>query len=453
MTGTEAAWLPWAGAALGGLGGYLGGARPEQAQITGYGEKYPSLHPEELFRGATGDLGRLAALYAQRAQTPVSMPSSYVQPLPMFKGSIVDAFGLGMDPALPRPELQTRSGVNFGSKEALPFYQGGGTDVGSQVARGGREVYKSSEQPASPFPTFGGAHSELGDMQKALAMLRPSGPPSFDFSGARGATTTPTTTDTTTTIRVDDTDYVPQPGDYVDKDGVVHRYDPTKHQRPVDYTVYGTPHPDFVPDPNNPDPYQGSVTDSSGQPVPIDPSTGGGMGRPFPGGEYSPIPGGADQDNPGSSFMPTDALWGQQDLTHPFRRSSTGTSVSGGGLANKDLELTGATNLLPIDPITGQPRLPPEPRLPEVGDTLPPETRPWNQSSSGFMGPQETGPFDPRIESRPKRRSPDTGPLAGIPDPWGPNPYYDPYGPPISTVTRRTLPTNKLPAGPYKSIG
>jgi hypothetical protein len=177
------------------------------------------------------------------------------------------------------------------------------------------------------------------------------------------------------------------------------------------------------------------------------------MGRPFPGGEYSPIPGGADQDNPGSSFMPTDALWGQQDLTHPFRRSSTGTSVSGGGLANKDLELTGATNLLPIDPITGQPRLPPEPRLPEVGDTLPPETRPWNQSSSGFMGPQETGPFDPRIESRPKRRSPDTGPLAGIPDPWGPNPYYDPYGPPISTVTRRTLPTNKLPAGPYKSIG
>lgn len=189
MTGTEAAWLPWAGAALGGLGGYLGGARPEQAEITGYGQKFPTLHPEQLFKGATGDLGRLGALYAQRAQTPVSMPSSYVQPLPMFKGGIVDAFGLGMDPAFPRPELMTRSGVNFGSEEALPFQ-----DVsGSQVSLGGRKAYESSEQSASPFPTFGGAHSELGDMQKALSMLRPSGPPSeeylpknFDFSGARG---------------------------------------------------------------------------------------------------------------------------------------------------------------------------------------------------------------------------------------------------------------------------
>ena len=50
MSGTEAAWAPWAMGALGGLGGYLGGSRPENAQITGYGHKYPSLHPEALFR-------------------------------------------------------------------------------------------------------------------------------------------------------------------------------------------------------------------------------------------------------------------------------------------------------------------------------------------------------------------------------------------------------------------
>ena len=44
MSGTEAAWRPWAGAALGGLGGYLGGSRPEQEVISFYGHMYPSLH-------------------------------------------------------------------------------------------------------------------------------------------------------------------------------------------------------------------------------------------------------------------------------------------------------------------------------------------------------------------------------------------------------------------------
>jgi hypothetical protein len=315
MSGTEAAWLPWAGAALGGLGGYLGGSRPEQAEISGYGHKYPSLHPEALFQGATGDLGRLGALYAQRAQMPVSMPSSYVQPLPMFKGGVVDAFGLGMDPAFPRPELQTRGGVNFGSRDALPFQQGGGSDVGSEVARGGREVYGSSTQPASPFPTFGGAHSELGDMQKALAMLRPSGA-GFQFTGARGV--------------------VDSGGDAGD-DG-------------VDYTLYGTPPPGAVPDPNNPDPYQLSVTDSSGQLVPIDPSTGEDMGRPFPGGEYAPIPGMSDPDNPGSSFMP-DQTGFMRGVTRRGRHVSPPR----------------------LDPLTGQPLQSPPgiPSRQKLGTTLP----------------------------------------------------------------------------------
>ena len=302
MSGTEAAWLPWAGAALGGLGGYLGGSRPEQAEITGYGEKYPSLHPEALFQGATGDLGRLGALYAQRAQTPVSMPSSYVQPLPMFKGGIVDAFGLGMDPALPRPELQTRGGVNFGSRDALPFQQGGGSSVGSEVARGGREVYKSSEQPASPFPTFGGAHSELGDMQKALAMLRPSGPPSgeylpqnFHFSGARG--------DDQSRNR--------------DQDDRNRNQDEWKTK------------PQWEPEYGNPNPQgPGNVTDSSGQIIPVDPLTGKKLPQ-FPDGTTGPLVGSGDPDNPGSSFMPTDALWGQQDLTHPFNRPTPEPLPSG----------------------------------------------------------------------------------------------------------------------------
>lgn len=254
MSGTEAAWLPWAGAALGGLGGYLGGSRPEQAEISGYGQKFPTLHPEQLFKGATGDLGRLGALYAQRAQTPVSMPSSYVQPLPMFKGGVVDAFGLGMDPAFPRPELMTRSGVNFGSEEALPFRE----SLGSHVGKGGRDVYGSSTQPASPFPTFGGAHSELGDMQKALAMLRPSGAPGFQFTGARGGGVV-----------------VPDGGDE-DNDSPV-------------------PTPDINGE-------NQTITDSSGQPVPVDFPTGQPLPQ-FPDGTIGDIVGSGDYDNPGSNFI------------------------------------------------------------------------------------------------------------------------------------------------------
>ena len=186
--------VPIAMGAISGFGSYLGGSRPSQAEIAGYGgEGYYGLDPQRLMKGATEDLGRLGALYAQRAATPISMPSSYVQPLPMFKGGIVDRFATGLDPALPRPELLTRSGVNFGNEASLPFQ---GQD--DQVAQGGRKIYQSSVQSPPPAPTFGGAHSGLDDMQKALSMLRPadpegrSGQQNFDdylFTGARGART------------------------------------------------------------------------------------------------------------------------------------------------------------------------------------------------------------------------------------------------------------------------
>tara|TARA_R110000824_G_scaffold301594_1_gene489583 strand:+ start:1990 stop:3177 length:1188 start_codon:yes stop_codon:yes gene_type:complete len=392
MTGTEAAWLPWAGAALGGLGGYLGGSRPEQAQITGYGQKFPALHPEQLFKGATGDLGRLGALYAQRAQMPVSMPSSYVQPLPMFKGGIVDAFGLGMDPAFPRPELMTRSGVNFGSEEALPFQ----SSLGSQVAKGGRDVYGSSTQPASPFPTFGGAHAELGDMQKALSMLRPSGPPSleylpknFDFSGARGDNDTN-----------NDQDRVDPPGN--DDPPKI----PTYPVRDVDKTPYGSPREGY--DPSTGLPWvAGPVTDSSGVVLPIDPSTGEDMGKPFPGGEYAPIPGMSDPDNPGSSFMPD-----QTDFMRGVTRRGQHVSPPR------------------FDPLTGQPLESPPgvPRRPKLGTTLPPESVPGQSGfSSSFLPPppNETGPFFP------------------FPGDFDPN---------VRRPTRKTASTSGLPPGPYKSI-
>jgi hypothetical protein len=192
MSGME---VPIAMGAISGLGSYLGGARPQQAEISGYGsEEYPKIYPQALFQGAAGDLGRLGALYTQHAATPISMPGSYVQPLPMFKGTIVDSFATALDPALPRPELLSRSGVHFGGNEqgqGLPFSKGG-TERDDAVSLGGQSVYNTAVQSPSPAPTFGGAHSGLDDMQKALSMLRPADPEGQGFSdylftGARGS--------------------------------------------------------------------------------------------------------------------------------------------------------------------------------------------------------------------------------------------------------------------------
>ena len=146
--------------------------------------------------------------------------------------------------------------------------------------------------------------------------------------GTTGTTGTTTgTTETTGTTRVDDPGYVPQPGDYVDADGVVHRYNPAAHQRDVDYTPYGSPRSNWLEETRGVKHNRGAVTGSSGEVLPIDPSTGAHMGTPFPGGtagasggEYAPIPGMSDPDSPGSSFMPPDAMWGRQDLAHPFNR-------------------------------------------------------------------------------------------------------------------------------------
>jgi len=189
--------VPIAAAGLGGLGSYLSGARPESAKIEGYGGvQFPGLNPQRIFKGALGDLGRMGALATQYAATPVSMPSSYVQPLPMFKGAgPVDVFAGGIDPALPRPELQFRSGVDWGdSPLSIPFTQtGAGLEdvsqlnsdqdvIAGEVSRGGQEFMRGAVQQPAPAPAFGGAHSGLKEMQQALSLLRPGADAPGEFS-------------------------------------------------------------------------------------------------------------------------------------------------------------------------------------------------------------------------------------------------------------------------------
>jgi hypothetical protein len=196
MSGME---VPIAMGALSGIGSYMAGGRPEQAEIAGYGgtgpgQAYmPGLAPQELFKGALGDLGRIGAAATQYAATPVSMPSSYVQPLPMFKGTPVDVFAGGVDPALPRPELLFRSGVDWGASPAgIPFSRGGAAGGQGEVAEAGKRLMWNALQQPSPAPTFGGVHEQLPEMQQALSLLRPQSDPTrgqfdqFLFTGAAG---------------------------------------------------------------------------------------------------------------------------------------------------------------------------------------------------------------------------------------------------------------------------
>ena len=206
MSGME---VPIAMGALSGLGGYLGGGRPTQAQIAqfGRGPGYEGLTPQTLIRGALGDLGRMGGAATQYASSPVSLASSYVQPLPIFKGAgPVDVFASAIDPAWVRPELLTRGGVNWGDPEesaGTPFSRSSGAgspnephpvtgDVApSEVAEGGRSLMGTAVQQPAPAPTLGGAHSDLAEMKRAIDLMRPHSDPAgslqdYLFTGASG---------------------------------------------------------------------------------------------------------------------------------------------------------------------------------------------------------------------------------------------------------------------------
>jgi hypothetical protein len=157
MTGAGlAAASPWIAGALGGLGGYLSSG--SEGKLGPFGGVHTQTDPETLLSGYLGDLGRTGGIAAQRATRPTSLPSAYVQPLPIFKGAgAVESVSAGaLDPGYTQPELLTRGGVDFGAGQA-PFQQ-----------IGAGETYATARQPDvySRF-TSGG----LSEMEDALGLL------------------------------------------------------------------------------------------------------------------------------------------------------------------------------------------------------------------------------------------------------------------------------------------
>ena len=193
MTGTEAAWVPWAIGAMGGVGSYLAN-RGGTEKLTGYpfdearlgSPSMADIGPLETLQEAVQNLDRLGAVNAQFAAQPISLEGASVQhPGGYAGGGMPVPIQLsGIDPALTRPELLFRGGVDWGGKGAEPpFYD---TDKG-------KDIYRYAQQPGSPGPRLGGALSGLEEMKNALGMLGADEDDSgtWMFHGARGISNLP----------------------------------------------------------------------------------------------------------------------------------------------------------------------------------------------------------------------------------------------------------------------
>jgi hypothetical protein len=158
MTGPDiAAAAPWIVGGLQGVGGYLSSGA--EGKLRGYSGAKDPIDPETMLSNYLKNLTRTGAVATQRATRPTSLPSAYVQPLPIFKGAgAVESVSAGaLDPGYTQPELLTRGGVNWGKGQEL---------FGEHPAAG--ETYQAARQPDvySRF-TSGG----LSEMEDALGLL------------------------------------------------------------------------------------------------------------------------------------------------------------------------------------------------------------------------------------------------------------------------------------------
>jgi hypothetical protein len=114
-----------------------------------------------MYQRYMGDLGTVGAVGAQRAARDINLPSSFIQPLPIIKGPLFADVGVtGMDPALRRPELLSRAGVDWGNNP--PF----GGEVSGSVA------YKTATQENPPAPMLGGGFQEIEDALGLIGVTR-----------------------------------------------------------------------------------------------------------------------------------------------------------------------------------------------------------------------------------------------------------------------------------------
>lgn len=197
MSGME---VPLIMAGMQGLGTYMSGSGEGR---TGFGAAQP-YGPNIMASNQLDNLNRLGAVNTQFASSPVTMASAYAQPLPMFKGGgmPVDVFASGVDPALRRPELLFRPGVDWGDKSKgayPPFYSGTGqkTFQGASQGVGDWDADNPMGQYGYRMPQFGGANyapmanpSQVTELENALGLLgtKRDNFGNFVFGGARGLT-------------------------------------------------------------------------------------------------------------------------------------------------------------------------------------------------------------------------------------------------------------------------
>ena len=139
-----------------GTGGYLSGAGGKEDTIIGMPLGGTDFEIPLSYKRYMGDVGTVGAVGAQRATRDVSSPGSVVQSPPFIKGGVVDVGVTGRDPALARPELLRRSGIDWGTNP--PF---GGSASGA-------EVFRSAEQVSPPQPMLGGG---LQEVENALGLM------------------------------------------------------------------------------------------------------------------------------------------------------------------------------------------------------------------------------------------------------------------------------------------
>ena len=130
------------------IGGGLQGAAafmPQDSQMRGVNRRalgqIGGLGIEDLFRRGLGNIEHLGGVATARAAQPVTLPSSYVQPLPQYLGPHVSVAAPGLDPALVRPSLQGLPGIRFGEPETTEQARNfpKGTDMDPGVNRGAEQ--------------------------------------------------------------------------------------------------------------------------------------------------------------------------------------------------------------------------------------------------------------------------------------------------------------------------
>ena len=146
-----------------------------------YSPSMKAIGPTETLEKALQNLDRLGAVNAQFASQPISLAGASVQHPGGYAGGglPVPVQLSGVDPALTRPELLFRGGVDWGGEGTTPpFYE----------TEKGKDIYRYAQQPGAPAPRFGGALSGLEEMKNALGMLGADEDDSgtWMFHGARG---------------------------------------------------------------------------------------------------------------------------------------------------------------------------------------------------------------------------------------------------------------------------